>query len=700
MSAQIVEQAASAVRAASPPLPFAVFAVARGFVRAGGPVRFWQPSPADGCEAAEEVAYNPALPSLFFLPGIDGSGEAARRQFVTLAAHFNLWCLLVPLEDRTSFAGLVDYVVGFVTERTAAQDALGPPRPVYVVGTSFGGMLGIAVVARCKRINRLVLINPATSFARTVWPKARPLLIQAPEHVINLTNLMANALSENPLSVALAEAQETTNPMHRLLRFTHRLVSGDSGTQGGLSRRLPPPGTVRHKLALLVDGSLVVDDTLLQRVESRTLLFGSDLDLLLPSADEVQRLARLLPLARAIVLRGRSHTILREAGVDLFAMLNSEGFYTRDLVLSGPPGAPLTVELPTPREAELAAGIGLAAMRAAASPVFLSVDAAGGVHRGLGAVDWDRRPILLVGNHQTLAPDLALLLDGLLRERRVLARGLAHPLATGYRPPPREAGAAPEPRVFNGIVRNFGAVTVTGRNLYDLMAHGEVALLFPGGIRESNKHKGEAYQLFWPEGPEFVRTAARFGATIVPLSAVGVDDGLEVVLDGPELLRLPLLGDFLRWQLAGLPKVGLRGEESALPPLALPRVTEGRRLYFLFGQPIHTSPDMDRAKAAEVYQEVQEAVAGGIEWLLRKREEDPYQFIGPRALQEIGAGQQAPTFQLVGGEKLSWTRRTSSPTPAAPIPHPTPLTDQAEESPFPTELGPNPPPEVPSYAPM
>lgn len=47
-------------------------------------------------------------------------------------------------------------------------------------------------------------------------------------------------------------------------------------------------------------------------------------------------------------------------------------------------------------------------------------------------------------------------------------------------------------------------------------------------------------------------------------------------------------------------------------------------------------------------QEVQEAVAGGIEWLLRKREEDPYQFIGPRALQEIGAGQQAPTFQLVG----------------------------------------------------
>lgn len=36
------------------------------------------------------------------------------------------------------------------------------------------------------------------------------------------------------------------------------------------------------------------------------------------------------------------------------------------------------------------------------------------------------------------------------------------------------------------------------------------------------------YKLFWPDQPEFVRMAARFGATIVPFGVVGEDDLAEV----------------------------------------------------------------------------------------------------------------------------------------------------------------------------
>lgn len=34
--------------------------------------------------------------------------------------------------------------------------------------------------------------------------------------------------------------------------------------------------------------------------------------------------------------------------------------------------------------------------------------------------------------------------------------------------------------------------------------------------------------MIWPDHPEFVRMAARFGATIVPFGAVGEDDIVEV----------------------------------------------------------------------------------------------------------------------------------------------------------------------------
>jgi len=40
--------------------------------------------------------------------------------------------------------------------------------------------------------------------------------------------------------------------------------------------------------------------------------------------------------------------------------------------------------------------------------------------------------------------------------------------------------------------------------------------------------QGEEYKLFWPDQPEFVRMAARFGATIIPFGVVGEDDLAEV----------------------------------------------------------------------------------------------------------------------------------------------------------------------------
>lgn len=40
--------------------------------------------------------------------------------------------------------------------------------------------------------------------------------------------------------------------------------------------------------------------------------------------------------------------------------------------------------------------------------------------------------------------------------------------------------------------------------------------------------QGEHHKLFWPDKPEFVRIAAKFGATIIPFGVVGEDDMVEV----------------------------------------------------------------------------------------------------------------------------------------------------------------------------
>jgi len=59
---------------------------------------------------------------------------------------------------------------------------------------------------------------------------------------------------------------------------------------------------------------------------------------------------------------------------------------------------------------------------------------------------------------------------------------------------------------------------------------------------QAYKGKGQEYKLFWPERPEFVRMAARYGATIVPFAGVGAEEGFNMLLDSEEIRNIPVIG--------------------------------------------------------------------------------------------------------------------------------------------------------------
>ena len=106
-----------------------------------------------------------------YIPGIDGTGLAAWNQFPMIVRQFALVSLTVPVNDRSSFTHLVDVCVDYL-EDLAGQVA--SHRPIYLLGESFGGLLAVAVAGRCRDIiDRIVLVNPATSYEESVWPQVR-----------------------------------------------------------------------------------------------------------------------------------------------------------------------------------------------------------------------------------------------------------------------------------------------------------------------------------------------------------------------------------------------------------------------------------------------------------------------------------------------------------------------------------------------
>jgi len=245
--------------------------------------------------------------------------------------------------------------------------------------------------------------------------------------------------------------------------------------------------------------------------------------------------------------------------------------------------------------------------------------------------------VLLVGNHQLYGFDGPLLLEELLRERGVALRPLVFPPLLAEKSP-----LSPLPYPLPGTrqtFERFGARPASARTLYASLASGEAVLLFPGGAREVFKRKGEEYTLFWPEGADLVRLAARVNATLLPFSGLGGDESFTMALDSDELLATPGLGEFFRERIGGLPS--LVPDDLFVPPVGL--ITP-KRHYFLFGTPIPTadiSPS-DRDACAAAYGQLRGSVVGGVSRLKQLRDEDPYAGLATRTAWEALYDAQAP----------------------------------------------------------
>ena len=734
----------------------------------GDPPLFFSPSAGDLTLAPPDVS----KPLMLYVPGLDGTGFAASPQFDRLERSFDLKAMHVPPTDRSDFKTLVETIATFLEEETTRREAAGEkPRSakkgkkkfqrdgsVYLLGESMGGLLSLGVaLRRPDLVDRLVLVNPASSFDRSPWPSVGPLLPSLPEEIYGgVPYALAPVLFEPAALItggldAVARAAKASGlavdgpfgvPVPDVAKIVANGVGGAPAVIGdsiaalvdALGSQFPtlgaltaviPRDTLAHRLSVLAAGCEVVNAPgALRSIDVPALCVASSEDLLIPSGDEGPRLRREMRRCRVEVLEGASHAALQKDECDLLEVMAKNGFKPR--AAQDPPPLSNDEGFMPPSAAELERAFeSLEPLRRITSPVFFSTKANGQIVQGIDAVPLGTKgaPVLLVGNHQTLAPDLGFLVQEFIRERGTLVRGLAHPVVAGggaraaakakeeekkrnedkekkekdanegdggsnafpfWFPDLRElverdwsgggtagggtAGAGAGPFGEGGapgggpggvgMFTTFGAVPVSGMNFYRLLDAGETVLLFPGGVREAFKRRNEEYKLFWPSKPEFVRMAVRHGAVIVPFAAVGAEDGVDIVADADDIARLPFgLGEAAIERSRAVPSaraVDTRvtddgvGEETFVQPLVVPKTP--RRYYFKFGAPVYTGglretgfADDDEAVQA-MYDGVKADVEEGIDWLLRRRRDDPFGDTAYRVLYEAASGKPAGTF--------------------------------------------------------
>lgn len=141
-------------------------------------------------------------------------------------------------------------------------------------------------------------------------------------------------------------------------------------------------------------------------------------------------------------------------------------------------------------------------------------------------------------------------------------------------------------------------------------------------------------------------------------TAIGLDDGVNILFDTDELTSLPIIGDQLKSSAQRMPIPVQRAKQGAteaedffIQPLSIPKSLAPQRIYFLFGKPIDLCNDPEFANirddpdaANELYRKIQDDVSCQLSYLLSEREGDVYKDFPRRYAYESVYDKQAPTF--------------------------------------------------------
>ncbi|MEO1131705.1 MAG: alpha/beta fold hydrolase [Cyanobacteria bacterium J06639_1] len=229
---------------------------------------------------------------LLYLPGMDATGKLFYRQRPALSSHFDVICLsLPPAGALLSWDEMVDLALSHM-----------PDRPVVVCGESFGGCWALALAA-CypHRLAGLALVNPASSLARQSWlDGVSQWMSWLPEWVYHVS-------LPQSLNWLLNSARVSDRDREQFLDIV----------------RVVDKQTSLHRFQLL--RNFRADDLNLEALRVPTLAIASARDRVLPSVNEVRRLAERLPQVAIEILPDSGHACLVERDVNLFEIFEARG---------------------------------------------------------------------------------------------------------------------------------------------------------------------------------------------------------------------------------------------------------------------------------------------------------------------------------------------------------------------------------------
>lgn len=242
---------------------------------------------------------NPDYPLFVYLPGMDGSGQLLRSQMPSLAAAFDVRCLVIPPHYLSNWQDLANQVASLIATELSQRRR----QSVYLCGESFGGCLALKVALTAPHLlHRIILSNPATSVSQPSW------LLWGSQWL--------GVLPDNVYHLSTLTLLPVLSSLNRMIPSNRRALLE--------AMRSLPAKTMHWRVSML--RNFKVDPGQLEQLTKPVLILASAADRLWCSLAEAKSLVNHLPNATMSVLPKSGHACLLETEVNLFEILNHQNF--------------------------------------------------------------------------------------------------------------------------------------------------------------------------------------------------------------------------------------------------------------------------------------------------------------------------------------------------------------------------------------
>ncbi len=244
--------------------------------------------------------------SILYLPGLDMSAVSFYPHFLSMRSEYNIHSVVSGFSTNATFDDLCFYINKYITDTIKYNELI-------IIGESFGALPAIYLTNRIqhKKKIKLMLINPATSYFKSIWSNKVNYSDKLSSHLNNDTNfsssIILDVITHGP---SIIEIFKSVDYLKRRFPKESKFHTY-SYFYIFINIFNISPIYIQHRIDNWIETglNLIEKNDEISKIKCKTLLLAGENDEFLPSAEEVKSLSTKITDSKYFIIPHCSHYI-------------------------------------------------------------------------------------------------------------------------------------------------------------------------------------------------------------------------------------------------------------------------------------------------------------------------------------------------------------------------------------------------------